>query len=159
MAYVKTLWNNGATPLSAENMNHIEEGIETLDTGKVDKVTGKGLSTNDYTTEEKTKLTGISASAKNIQVVKVTENNISIESGTNKSGSFSASQSGWTLVGVVGFYLEDSSPAVIANTWQYIEVNRLYVSNNTVYYSFAFRNTATGMTSAVKLNVYCLYIK
>ena len=30
-----------------------------LNDGKVDKVTGKGLSTNDYTTEEKTKLAGL----------------------------------------------------------------------------------------------------
>lgn len=35
-----------------------------LDT-KVDKVTGKGLSTNDYTTEEKTKLAGIETGANN----------------------------------------------------------------------------------------------
>lgn len=35
---------------------------------KVDKVDGKGLSTNDYTTEEKEKLTGIEAGAQvNIQ--------------------------------------------------------------------------------------------
>lgn len=33
-------------------------------TGKVDKETGKGLSTNDYTTAEKTKLFGIEAGAK-----------------------------------------------------------------------------------------------
>lgn len=32
---------------------------------KVDKVTGKGLSTNDYTTAEKTKLSGIATSANN----------------------------------------------------------------------------------------------
>ena len=36
--------------------------------GKVDKVSGKGLSTNDYTTEEKNKLAGISAGATNITV-------------------------------------------------------------------------------------------
>lgn len=33
--------------------------------GKVDKVAGKGLSTNDYTTAEKTKLAGIAAGANN----------------------------------------------------------------------------------------------
>lgn len=32
MAYVKTVWTNGATALSAEHMNNIEEGIESLDT-------------------------------------------------------------------------------------------------------------------------------
>jgi len=34
--------------------------------GKVDKVTGKGLSTNDYTTDEKNKLNGIQAGAKSV---------------------------------------------------------------------------------------------
>lgn len=33
--------------------------------GKVDKVTGKGLSTNDYTTDEKNKLAGVAANANN----------------------------------------------------------------------------------------------
>ena len=37
--------------------------LSTLLTGKVDKVTGKGLSTNDYTTDEKNKLGGIEAGA------------------------------------------------------------------------------------------------
>ena len=63
MAYVKTTWANGATALSAEHMNNIEDGIAALDTGKVDKEVGKGLSTNDYTTEEKTKLSGIETGA------------------------------------------------------------------------------------------------
>lgn len=35
--------------------------------GKVDKVEGKGLSTNDYTTEEKTKLAGIAAGATKVE--------------------------------------------------------------------------------------------
>ena len=63
MAYEKTIWTNGATALSAENMNHIENGIAALDEGKVDKENGKGLSSNDYTSEEKVKLTGIDTGA------------------------------------------------------------------------------------------------
>ena len=61
------------SPMSAERLNHMEQGIadahsavsdletttETALSGKVDKVTGKGLSTNDYTTAEKTKLAGL----------------------------------------------------------------------------------------------------
>ena len=39
------------------------ESITQLDNTKVDKVEGKGLSTNDYTTEEKDKLAGIAAGA------------------------------------------------------------------------------------------------
>lgn len=43
----------------AENV----EGLQTALNTKVDKVTGKGLSTNDYTTAEKNKLSGIEAQA------------------------------------------------------------------------------------------------
>lgn len=42
--------------------------LSTALAGKVDKVTGKGLSTNDYTTDEKNKLSGIEAGAEvNVQ--------------------------------------------------------------------------------------------
>lgn len=42
--------------------------VHPSDTTKVDKVAGKGLSTNDYTTEEKNKLAGIAAGAQvNVQ--------------------------------------------------------------------------------------------
>ena len=37
--------------------------VKALLIGKVDKVDGKGLSTNDYTTDEKNKLSGIDAGA------------------------------------------------------------------------------------------------
>ena len=38
---------------------YVWQKIKALLTGKVDKVDGKGLSTNDYTTEEKNKLAGL----------------------------------------------------------------------------------------------------
>lgn len=59
MAYTRLHWEESVTPLSAENMNNIEDGIEGLQNQKVDKVSGKGLSTNDYTTEEKNKLASV----------------------------------------------------------------------------------------------------
>ena len=77
MAYSKTTWVTGETPLSASNMNNIENGIVANETAlgdKVDKVEGKGLSTNDYTTTEKTKLAGIAAGAETNIVT-----NVSIE--------------------------------------------------------------------------------
>lgn len=46
----------------------IGKAIQDLEAGKVDKVTGKGLSTNDYTTAEKEKLEGIAEGAEvNVQ--------------------------------------------------------------------------------------------
>lgn len=53
---------------SAAAMNSAIQANATAITGKVDKVSGKGLSTEDYTTAEKTKLAGIEAGAKNITV-------------------------------------------------------------------------------------------
>lgn len=68
MAYIRTTWVESETPLSAQNMNNIEDGIEELQEQKVDKVSGKALSDNNYTTAEKTKLAGIAANAEvNVQ--------------------------------------------------------------------------------------------
>lgn len=47
---------------SSEQVLSAKQG-KTLDEKKVDKVSGKGLSTNDYTTEEKNKLKAIAAEA------------------------------------------------------------------------------------------------
>jgi hypothetical protein len=44
-------------------IKHIWDKVTAALSGKVDKVSGKGLSTNDYTTAEKTKLEGIEAGA------------------------------------------------------------------------------------------------
>lgn len=44
------------------------EALETAVSGKVDAVSGKGLSTNDYTTAEKTKLAGIAEGATKITI-------------------------------------------------------------------------------------------
>lgn len=41
----------------------VKNDITSLQNNKVDKIAGKGLSTNDYTTAEKTKLSGIEAGA------------------------------------------------------------------------------------------------
>ena len=66
--YERVTWANGVTALSAEHMNNIEDGIEDLIEYKVEKETGKDLSTNDYTDAEKTKLAGIAAGAEvNVQ--------------------------------------------------------------------------------------------
>lgn len=43
------------------------EAMNTALSGKVDKVSGKGLSTNDYTTAEKTKLSGVAANATKVE--------------------------------------------------------------------------------------------
>lgn len=50
-------------PLSAAQGVSLKALIDALDGDKVDKVSGKGLSTNDYTTAEKNKLNGVASGA------------------------------------------------------------------------------------------------
>lgn len=49
--------------LDKAGVTYLVGKIKTLLAGKVDSVTGKGLSTNDYTTAEKTKLAGVAEGA------------------------------------------------------------------------------------------------
>lgn len=65
--------NKAAIATLTETVNTNRSDLETAIGNKVDKVEGKQLSTNDYTTEEKTKLAGIEAGAKvnKIEAVKV----------------------------------------------------------------------------------------
>lgn len=54
---------NGTAATGSETAFARGDHVHPSDTSKVDKITGKGLSTNDYTTEQKTKLAGIEAGA------------------------------------------------------------------------------------------------
>lgn len=55
--------NSSSKVLSAAQGVALKALIDALDSDKVDKVSGKGLSTNDYTTTEKNKLSGIASGA------------------------------------------------------------------------------------------------
>jgi hypothetical protein len=46
--------------LDENGLQYFWSKLKTSLNNKVDKITGKGLSTEDYTTEEKTKLAGLS---------------------------------------------------------------------------------------------------
>lgn len=58
---------------SASSTMQVFQTLQTAINGKVDKIDGKGLSTNDFTTAEKNKLTGIAAGAQvnTIETIKV----------------------------------------------------------------------------------------
>lgn len=64
--------SSSAVPISPDANGNIL--IDVSD--KVDKVTGKGLSTNDYTTEEKNKLEGIEAGSQANKIEKIYVNDI-----------------------------------------------------------------------------------
>jgi hypothetical protein len=58
------IWTHGTFyGISDVDLDNIEESIAELVDGKVDKVSGKGLSTNDFTTTLKNKLDGIASGA------------------------------------------------------------------------------------------------
>lgn len=67
----------------------IQAIVSTLQRDKVDKVSGKALSTNDYTTDEKNKLAGIAAQANKTNIV----NNLT----TSAAGSALDAQQGKVL--------------------------------------------------------------
>ena len=58
--------------------------VDSIANGKVDKVTGKGLSTNDYTTTEKNKLSGIASGAQ-VNVIETVKVNGTALSVSNKA--------------------------------------------------------------------------
>lgn len=67
----------------------IQATVSTLQRDKVDKVSGKALSTNDYTTDEKNKLAGIAVQANKTNIV----NNLT----TSAAGSALDAQQGKVL--------------------------------------------------------------
>lgn len=80
--------NEAIKELSAA-LQAIQATVSTLQRDKVDKVSGKTLSTNDYTTDEKNKLAGIAAQANKTNIV----NNLT----TSASGSALDAQQGKVL--------------------------------------------------------------
>ena len=75
---------NNLTSTSTTNALSAAQG-KALNDNKVDKVSGKGLSTNDYTTTEKNKLAGIATGANNTTIV----NNLT---STSTTSALSAAQ-------------------------------------------------------------------
>ena len=105
--------------LSPTSTNPVQNKVVTAAlNGKVDKVTGKDLSTNDYTDEEKSKLAGIEAGAEvNVQadweeedssadgyiqnkptIPTVNDGTLSIQVGSAQAQTFTANQAGNTSV-------------------------------------------------------------
>ena len=71
--------------LDGNGLLYFWQKMKVLLSGKVDKVDGKGLSTNDYTTTEKNKLSGIADGANKITVENVLTS-------TSTSNALSANQ-------------------------------------------------------------------
>ncbi|MBP5580284.1 MAG: hypothetical protein J6X85_00570 [Ruminococcus sp.] len=115
--------------ISSSSTNPVEnQAIYTALTGKVDTETGKGLSTNDYTVTEKTKLAGIEAGANNYSLptaaagtlggVKV-GSNLAIDANGVLSGNYSnASSSAAGLMSAADKTALDAKPDVYVQATQ-----------------------------------------
>ena len=85
------------------------EKIKNALTGKVDKVDGKGLSTNDYTSDEKTKLSGIASGAQ-VNVLEGIQKNGTAVTITNKIANISVPTSTSDLTNDSGFITTSDIP-------------------------------------------------
>ena len=115
--------------ISSSSTNPVEnQAIYTALAGKVDTETGKGLSTNDYTDTEKTKLAGIEAGANNYSLptaaagtlggVKV-GSNLAIDANGVLSGNYSnASSSAAGLMSAADKTALDAKPDVYVQATQ-----------------------------------------
>ena len=102
--------------------------INELKSDKVDKVTGKGLSTNDYTTTEKNKLAGIPADTaaqladieQKVDVDIPTQLNDKVQNFKLKNevvnGDFSNGTTGWTNGGLQSFTVVGVEAIALANS-------------------------------------------
>lgn len=71
--------------LDDDGLLYVKQKLDTKFADKVDKVTGKGLSTEDYTTAEKTKLSGIETGAEENVIESVKVNGTALTPDANKA--------------------------------------------------------------------------
>lgn len=89
--------------LSSSSTNPVQnKAINTALGNKVDKVSGKGLSTNDYTTEEKTKLSGIATGAE-VNVIETVKVNGTAQTITSKAVDISVPTNNNQLTNGAGY--------------------------------------------------------
>ena len=91
------------------------EKIKNALSGKVDKVDGKGLSTNDYTSDEKTKLANIAAGAQ-VNVLEGIQKNGTNVTITNKIANISVPTATSDLTNDSGFITSSDIPEGAAGT-------------------------------------------
>ena len=130
-------------PLNDDTDNDQSARIKALELGKVDKVEGKGLSTNDYTTPEKNKLAAIEAEANKYVLPAATASALGgVKIGSNitlaNGGTISITKANVTsALGV-----DPTTKYVTLDTAQTI------TGQKTFYKDVIFNNTLTGIYNA-----------
>ena len=120
---------------------------EVLET-KVDKIYGKGLSTNDYTSAEKTKLEGIETGAEVNEIEAITLNGTPV-SVTNKTAAINAVQDN-SYVHTDNNYT-DSEKAKLSSVklTEVIEANLVWTTEETPTVTLVTQNAYNKITSAL----------
>lgn len=101
--------------LNYDGVAYLWEKIKNALSGKVDKETGKGLSTNDFTTAEKTKLSGIATGAQ-VNVLEGVQVNGTSVTPTNKIANIAVPTKTSDLTNNSGFITSDDIPEGAAAT-------------------------------------------
>lgn len=96
----------GKKYLDSDGVKYLAQKIYTrmdnADANKVDKVTGKGLSTNDYTTNEKSKLSGIATGAQ-VNVIETIKVNGTAQTVSSKAVNITVPTDNATLANGAGY--------------------------------------------------------
>lgn len=138
------LGDSGQVEISGKVNASNVEGLDELLATKVDKVTGMGLSTNDYTTNEKNKLAGIEAGA-NKTVVDTALSNTSTNPVQNKVVNTAIANLN-TLVGDTSVSSQISN--AIANKVDKVDGKGLSTND----YTTDEKNKLTGIASGAEVN-------
>lgn len=102
--------------LDENGLLYFWQHLKTLLAGKVDTVSGKGLSTNDYTTSEKTKLGGIASGAQ-VNVIESILVNGTAATITSKAASITTPTKTSDLTNDSGYItINDVPPGSVAST-------------------------------------------
>lgn len=114
-------------------MDGVTSNVQTQINGKVSTESGKGLSSNDYTTEEKTKLSGISVGAE-VNVIGSVDSDFSVSSGKQLSLSSAIKDklNNFDISGSLTTALADKAAADDLDSWS---TERTLASGNTFTFS------------------------
>ena len=154
----KTKLNGIATgaEVNQNAFSNVKVGSTTMAAdAKTDTLTLEAGSNITLTPDATNDKVTIAASAKNVKVKAFTTSAISLSAGGYyNNGVISAAESGWTLIGVVGWQINNASDG---SGWTYCYLQKLAVSSNSII--FALGNRSASNTAKVVLTVVGLYIK
>lgn len=136
------------------DISALQEAVDALEDGKVDKVDGKGLSANDYTDADKSKLAGIAAGAQ-VNVIEKIKVNGTEQSIAEKSVDITVPTKLGDLTNDAG--LIDNTVSNLTNyylkteTYNKTEVNELVGQIATIQISVVESLPATGKSNVIYL--------